>query len=154
MRTLVIDAELLVLLVVGIVSRSYISRHRRLHAYTEADFDVLKELVADFTDVVVTPNTLTEASNLLGYVNEPIRSHVFNAFKTFIQSVDEKYLESKLVSSQDEFIRLGLTDTALLCTAEADRVLVTADLDLYLAAATKEYKVLNFNHLREARGTV
>jgi hypothetical protein len=153
-RTLAIDAELLVLLVVGTASRAYLSKHRRLRAYSEADFDLLKDVITSYAEIVVTPNTLTEASNLLGYVNEPIRSQVFAVFKAFIENVEETYLESKTVSAQEEFIRLGLTDAALLGTNERGSVLITSDLDLYLAAADKEYEVLNFNHLREAGGTV
>ncbi|HEY5237460.1 MAG TPA: PIN domain-containing protein [Rhizomicrobium sp.] len=154
MRVVVIDSELLVLLVVGIASREYISRHRRLRAYTEADFDLLSDLISRYSEIIVTPNTLTEASNLLGYVNEPIKRHVFDVFRKFIGISGETYLESKLASERDEFVRLGLTDSVLLKASEGDRVLVTADLDLYLAACASEHHAVNFNHLREARKTV
>jgi hypothetical protein len=40
-QTLILDTNLLVLLVVGMTSRAYISRHKRLRAFLESDFDVL-----------------------------------------------------------------------------------------------------------------
>jgi len=154
MATLLIDSELLVLLIVGSASRAYISKHRRLRAYTEADFDLLQELISRYSDLVVTPNTLTEASNLLAYVGEPIKSRIFNVFGKFIGVVGERYLQSKELVEQEAFIRLGLTDAAFLAVGESGCVLVTSDLRLYLAASAKGQEAHNFNHLREARGTV
>ncbi|MGH9477535.1 MAG: hypothetical protein ACRD1C_14630, partial [Terriglobales bacterium] len=62
---LILDSNLLVLLTVGTASRAYISRHKRLQAYSEADFDLLVEVIAPVSKVMVTSNTLTETANLL-----------------------------------------------------------------------------------------
>ena len=56
---LFIDANLLVLLIVGSVGRHLIAKHRRLRAYTYEDFDILINLLDPFDRVFVTPNTLT-----------------------------------------------------------------------------------------------
>lgn len=61
-----IDANLLVLLVVGRVGSDLISKHRRLRAYTSEDYDVLNDLIGQVERMYVTPNTLMEASNLWG----------------------------------------------------------------------------------------
>ena len=66
-RALTIDAQLLVLLVVGLASPEFIGKHRRLNAYTSSRSDLLRDLMARHAVTVVTPNALTEASNLLGY---------------------------------------------------------------------------------------
>ena len=52
-------------------------------------------------------------------------------------------------SDNSSFVRLGLTDAALLEVITAETPLVTVDLDLYLAAVESgDARALNFTHLR------
>jgi hypothetical protein len=152
MRVLTIDTELLVLLIVGLASRRYISKHKRLKTYTELDFDLLQDVLLKFERIILMPNVLAETSNFLGYIDEPIRSEVFAAFRKFILAEQERYFKSATAVEQNEFLRLGLTDACLLLAAADDHVILTADLDLYLAACSKGHKAVNFTHLREAGG--
>ena len=152
MQTLLLDSHLLVLLVVGTTSRTYVAKHKRLRAYTEADFDLLCGLVRRYDQVVVTPHVLTEASNFLGYIGEPIKSEIFAVFRAIIQSTEERFVESESLSQYDEFISLGLTDAGLLDGGVNDATLLTSDLKLYLAAASKGHSTLNFHHVRERSG--
>ena len=69
-----VDANLLVLLVVGTVQRSLIGRHPRLKAYIADDFDVLVKLLDTGEKIYVTPNTLTETSNLLPFGKKELPS--------------------------------------------------------------------------------
>ena len=59
-----LDANLLILLAVGLTNRDYIGRHKRLTKYDATDLDVLSGLIAQFSSVVFTPHVLAEASNL------------------------------------------------------------------------------------------
>ena len=59
------DANLPVLLVAGAADPRIISRHKRLQAFGPEDSVLLRELVAEFRNVLATPDTLTEASNVL-----------------------------------------------------------------------------------------
>ena len=68
-----VDANLLVLLVAGSVDRRIIAKHRRLREFTEEDYEALMEFVGQANAVLVTPNTLTEASNLLAQHEDPER---------------------------------------------------------------------------------
>ena len=61
-----VDANLLVLFVVGSESPDLIPKHRRLKGYLAEDYDLLFLLLDEVDQVFVTPNTLTETSNLLG----------------------------------------------------------------------------------------
>ena len=45
-KAIVLDANILILLVVGSASVAYISSHKRLHAYAEDDFRLLTRLLA------------------------------------------------------------------------------------------------------------
>ena len=132
-----IDANLLVLLVVGSVGRELIPKHRRLQDYTAEDYDLLLATIGQVERVFVTPNILTEASNLLGQHGEPERSYLFEAFRSIIEDTVEIVVASEVASSNSEFIRLGLTDSALLEAVTEDIPLITVDAGLYSAVMEK-----------------
>jgi hypothetical protein len=149
MATVLLDSNLLVLLVAGMSSREYIGKHRRLRDYSEEDFDLLIEFIRPMSAMIVTPNILTETSNLLSGIGEPARSHIADTFRQLIGSLDERFVHSTRAVEQPEFPRLWLTDAAVLTELVNSHVLLTADLDLYLAAVQRGYTAVNFNHLRQ-----
>ena len=148
--TIILDANLLLLLVVGSADRSFIAKHKRLRSYTDEDFDLLLLLLSRVNGIIVTPNTLTETSNLAGYISDPARTVIYQMFRAIVQApaTAELSVESKLAVSGAEFVRLGLTDSVLLHLATGSHTLLTADVDLYLAATTRGLKAENFNHFR------
>jgi hypothetical protein len=149
-KTVALDTNLLVLLVVGLTNRNYIPVHGRLRAYTVADFDLLNELIGASAGVVVTPNTLTEASDLLRQkIREPARSEIAGVFQALIQKLHERYVSSVAASTREEFLRIGLADSALLEMGKEDVVILSADLDLCVAAEMAGYTAVNFNHERD-----
>ena len=146
-----IDANLLLLLVVGSVSQAAISRHRRLRtrAFTPEDYRILLNLIDRVDRVLVTPNTLAETSNLLGQHGEPERTRFFARLQAIIEVTEEVVVASAEASNNSVFVRLGLTDCALLEVANADTPVVTVDFDLYHAALMMAPdSAINFNHLR------
>ena len=146
---LFIDANLIVLLVVGLAGRELIAKHRRTKMFTVEDFDRLIRAISPVAELRVTPNTLTEASNLLGQHGEPQRSRLLLTLRTLIERSPEIVVASVDAARRDEFPRLGLTDAALLEVVSADAPLLTVDLDLYVAAlASGEVAAINFNHWR------
>ena len=146
-----IDANLLVLFVVGREDPALIAKHRRLEGYSTGDYVILLELIDKVDQVFVTPNTLTETSNLLGQHGEPERSRLFQRLRSIIQDSREVVVASAVATNNRAFERLGLTDAALLEVATADTPLLTVDFDLYIQAAlTKgEDTVVNFINYRE-----
>lgn len=144
-----IDASLLVLLVVGRVGRQLIQKHKRLKEYTGQDFDILLAMLAGVGQIFVTPNTLTETSNLLAQHGEPERSRFFAGLRYLIEHTHEIVVTSREASSNTDFNRLGLTDTVLLKAASSDTPIVTMDGRLYSAAvANNPDSAVNFNHHR------
>ena len=144
-----LDANLFVLLVVGSVGRDLIEKHRRLRGYTAEDYDILIDLINRVERVYVTPNTLTETSNLLAQHRDPERTRFFDTLRFIIHESEEIVIASAEASSNSAFNRLGLTDAALLEAVTPDTPLVTVDLKLYLAANARGQEVaLNFTHLR------
>lgn len=145
-----IDANLFVLLVVGSVGTGMIAKHRRLRGYSEEDYETLISLLDRVDRVFVTPNTLTETSNLLAQHADPERSRFFQKLQFVIHESEEVVVASAAASSNSEFKRLGLTDAALLEVASEETPLVTVDVDLYLAALAKgKETAVNFTHLRK-----
>lgn len=148
--SLLIDTNLLVLFVVGTAAKEYIAKHKKLTAFTVEDYDRLVKIIARASEVLVTPNTLTETSNLAAYINEPARSKVLDVLRTVIASASqERYVPSSVAAERKEFVRLGLADAALLEIAAKDVTLLTTDFDLYNTALKKGAQALNFNHLRD-----
>lgn len=143
-----IDANLLVLLVAGGVSTAIIPRHRRLAGYTIADYNALAALISRADRIFVTPNTLTEASNLLRQHREPERSRLMYGLAALIAESAEFVVASAQASANPHFAGLGLADAVLLEAVSAQTPLITVDLSLYLAAlAQDENAAFNFREL-------
>ena len=156
-----IDANLLVLLIVGTTGRHLIAKHKRLKSFLDGDYDRLIRWIARTRSpdtatrlttvgaVCVTPNTLTEASNLLAQHKEPERSRFFKTLRILIENSTETVVASADASRAAAFPRLGLTDAALLEVVSAETPLLTVDLDLYLAVAKRDHRAaVNFRHLQ------
>ena len=140
----VLDANLLVPLVVGATDRNLIRKNRRTRRFTPADYDRLLHLV-ERVRVFVTPNTLTEASNLL----QP-HERFAARLRTLIERSTEEVVGSAAAARNRDFPRLGLTDASLLEVVLPRRPLITVDLELYRAAFTGgEQRAYNSTHFQD-----
>jgi hypothetical protein len=144
----IIDSNLLTLLVVGTAARSYIAAHKRLAAYTVEDYDLLVGILGNASEVWVTPHVLAETSNLVGYAKEPARTKIYETLRKLAPVLEERQVRSGSSMERREFVRLGLTDCTMLDVNVESTVLLTADLDLYLAASAAGQEARNFHHLR------
>ena len=148
-----VDTNLFLLFVVGSENPDLIAKHRRLATYSAEDYNALRGLLGRAGVVFVTPNTLTETSNLLGQHGEPERSRLFHRFRAIIRASREMVIASAVAADNPYFEKLGLTDVALLEAATADVPLVTMDLELYLAGLAKGADtVVNFTAYRPGAG--
>jgi hypothetical protein len=150
---LAIDSQLLLLYLVGATARTYIARHKRLRAYTEDDFDLLLAQIEGIESLVLTPNTLSETSNLIDHIAEPARGEIYAVLRAVLALPEavERYVPSSVAARQRALPRLGLTDCALLDLCHEGTPLLTADLPLYLAAVSAGGAAVNFHHLRDAQ---
>lgn len=149
---ILLDANLLVLLVVGLASPSRISQHKRLRTFTAGDFELLQGILSRAPRIIVTPNVVTEVSNLAdGGFNGSARDRIYAVLRTLLTEMREIPIPSVQAAGHPDFIRLGLTDAALLdILATENATLLTVDLDLYLAALRQGHRAENFNHHIEA----
>ena len=148
-KGLFIDTNLLLLYVVGRTGRQYITKHRRLGGYSRDDYAILLNILNAEDAVYVTPNILTETSNLLSQHGEPERSLFMAMLRYIIQASQELYVASTDASTNREFLQLGLTDSALLEVVSEDTPLLTVDVELYIAALAKGNEAaINFTTFR------
>jgi len=145
-----IDANLLLLLVVGTASVELITKHKRNRTYSADDFRSLKKLLGDSPQLMVTPHVLTETSNLLCQIDEPARTLLLATLRLLIGELDERFVAAREASERREFLALGLTDAALLIVMGESAQLLTADLDLWAAALKAHLPAINFAHYRQA----
>lgn len=148
-----IDTNLLVLLVIGRWDKSRIGKHKRTKQFKESHFEVLMRLVLRMPCLFVTPNTLTEASNLL-LDERDLRP--MQTLRKLIEGSKEVVVSSQIAATNDRFVRFGLTDTVLLEEASSSKPLITDDLALYgVTSGAKGYRAAyNFNHLVHGALTV
>ena len=149
---ILIDSNLLLLLVVGWASRDYIGKHKRLSQYGKMDFDTLIRIIKGFDEVVVVAHALTETSNLICHVREPLKSILMDKMRMFVRETREAGVASLEGVDQPEFNALGLTDAVLLALSAPGRhappALLTHDRDLAIAAKMRGHRILNFEDFR------
>ena len=133
-KKIYIDTNLFILLVVGATRKDLIAKHRRLQRFDIKDYERLERVVTEIGHVSVTPNILTEASNILGERSEPEHSLISHKFISIIKEYEEVFVRSEAASYNRNFIRLGLTDAVLLEVVSRSSPLITVDLALYLEA--------------------
>lgn len=150
MRELLLDTNLLILVVVGSASESYIARHKNLSACGVGDFRRVTRFMQHAKELIFVPNVVTETFNLLRQVDEPLRTDLTRHFGALLKNAQEIYVASKEVVDRAEFPRLGLTDAVLMKLAETGADLLTAGLGLYLEAARSGLRVINYNHIRDS----
>jgi hypothetical protein len=145
----VVDANLMVLLVVGSASRDYKAKHKRLHGYTVEDFELLGLLIADSSDIVLLPHVLVEVSSLARQIDNPARARIQTVMRTLIATATELPIPSASGAQRDEFNELGLTDAVILhlCSLSLNGIrptLVTTDTDLADSALSLGYSVIDY----------
>jgi hypothetical protein len=148
-RGILVDTNILLLLLVGLFDRKQISRFKRTSQFTEADYDLLVALLANFQRIVTSPNILTEVSNLSGQFKDPSSAAYFGHFAASIAEFDERYIVSGTASQMPQFSQLGLTDCGILHLAKDRYVVLTDDTLLYLFSQDAGIDVINFNYIRE-----
>ncbi|CDO35842.1 PIN domain-containing protein [Novosphingobium sp. KN65.2] len=150
MSRILIDANLLCLIVAGFSAPKAIGRHKRLKAYGVEDFERVRELITPFDKVITCPHILTETSNLLANTNDVEKRDLLEGLKVLLQNMEEVRPPSLLACDHQAYHRLGLTDAVLLSMELSGAPLLTADLDLMLAASKEGRKAINYNWYRDA----
>ncbi len=156
--SVILDSNLFVLLVVGSVDRSSITKNKRTDVFDERCFDFIVNLISNKTKLIVTTGILTEVSNLLipGRAKEgrtSTRYLVVDQYRRNLVSLVQDHIHADasaiMVLDDAEFNRLGYCDMSILKVIDDATVVVSVDLDLINQAESRGIASINFNHLRE-----
>jgi hypothetical protein len=142
-----VDANLLVLLLVGAVNKQRIPNFKRTQNFTINDFDLLTRLIDYFGKIIATPHVLSQASDLADLRDKEGRA-IRQKFKLVVEQIEESYDPSRALVADPIFERLGLADAAIATVCSRQILVLTADVELQLAVQQRGWDALNFNHVR------
>ena len=130
---------------------------KRLEKYAFEDAQLLADYVRYFSRILTTPHILAETSNLAAQVlTGRKKADFFNQmFPLCCRDSQDALHQCEMKSGsvdQAIFVRLGLTDASLVAAIDVNKLLLTDDLDLHLAAIDKGASSINFTHMLEAAG--
>jgi hypothetical protein len=150
-KGVLVDTNLLVLFLVGLVNKRRIPEFKRTRNFTIEDFDLLERLIAWFGKLVATPHVLSQVSDLTD-LNGKDRDKISERFKRLVeQRIEEYYDRSSLLVADPIFGTHGLTDTAVATICFRGTLVLTADVRLQVALQERNADALNFNHVRTLR---
>jgi hypothetical protein len=146
-KGVLVDTNLLVLFLVGTVSRHRILNFKRTGDFTIEDFDLLVRLIDWFGKLIATPHVLSQVSDLTDLTGNEL-TKIRELFKVLVETIEESYDASRLLVSDPAFKRLGLTDAAIATVCCRGVLVLTADAQLHVALQERGIDALNFNHIR------
>ena len=71
-KKLILDANLLLVLLIGIFNVGWLGKFKRVVGYSGQDYDLLVQFLAAFPTLLTTPHILAEVSNLAGGLPETV----------------------------------------------------------------------------------
>lgn len=153
-----LDTNVLLLFIFAVYQPSKIGL-KRLDKYVKEDGDLIKNYVNNFSRIITTPHILAETSNLARQISKDkhwveLATKLYPLFCTAQQDALIQLNINEYTVDAELFEKLGLTDAYIASTTVNEQLLLTDDLDLYLAALSRESDAINFTHMREAAGTV
>lgn len=150
-KDVIIDSNLLLLLLIGNYNKSLIGK-KWTSKYTIEDFLKLKKLISRFSRIIVTPQILSEISNLAkNQVGE-------NFFKLFLENnikilldSHEEHTHKQIILENNKVFTLGITDAGIIETCKKTKnLLITEDFALSKIVESLSLPVLRFRVIIQA----
>ena len=151
-KGLALDANLFVVLIVGLTERAKVGIHRRTSGYYPDDFDLIFKMCKTASTLQTTPHVLAEVSNLLDTGKKPFFDKEVIRFMELCDTTQETWGEARKLCRMPEFQYLGLADAALCKLAEAGFAVATADWKLANSLQKRNLPAINFHHIRPHLG--
>jgi hypothetical protein len=144
-----LDANLLLLFVVGLVDRERVGRIGRTDQFDGEAFDLLVDLVGRYRYAVTTPHVLTEVSDLLCKgANEPLATTLREGLHAVVQRTDERFVTARKLGRDSLAQPYGIADSAVIEAAQRGCTVLTVDLPLFNELQRRGLTAANFNHIR------
>lgn len=142
-KGILIDTNLVLLYLVGSLDTLLIRDFSRTSMFTEKDFDCISKFINYFDHKIVTPNILTEVSDLLDN-----RRDLQIFLSGYIGIAEEKFIESKEVCQEPRFTYFGLADMATLLAAKDSYLVFTDDRPLFGYLINSGIDAVNLDQVR------
>jgi rRNA-processing protein FCF1 len=149
-QSVIVDANLFLLLAVGLHDPRAIKNMKRLSNFTVDDFELLRAFLNSSSRLVTTAHVLTEVSNLAGSTSGHLKDMIFVQLSSLIEIFEEKTSPAKEICRQIEFQRFGLTDAALSQLLPG-AVLLTEDGRLAHYLQSKSLRAMTLSDVRHLR---
>lgn len=131
-QSVILDANLLVVLFVGLWGPSLVGKRATGDEYRAHDFLYLSQLVARAKSWIVTPHLLTEADDRLDRLAAPGPTECRKLVALFLEPACEQRPKSIRLVREPVYPRIGLADSAIVRVATKHRCSVfTSDRELY-----------------------
>ena len=144
MSSVIIDANILTLLMVGMINPRNICKHKRTSIYNEDDYKMLLHMISEYDQIYTCPNIITEVDNLLNNMTGEYHEKYITNIKNLIEESQEKYMESKSIIKDWHFDAVGLTDSIILLIAKTTDLLISGDSELCDYAKSLNIKTFDF----------
>lgn len=154
-RRVLLDANLLLLLLIGSIDRSLFDTNKRIRKYSAREFFLLNECLREAKVLMTTGHVNSQASDLgAGSLTGQYRQTFLDLLRAMhenntalLMTADE--VHQPILSLNASVLReLGVADAGLInATRESSGVLFTDDLPLYLMAQRHGVEAVNFSHL-------
>lgn len=157
-KGLVIDANLLVLLLVGRYKKSFIRGCQLTSDYSENDYEFIERLIAyTKASIIVTPHVLAEISNLT--FDKMLRGKELEAYfvhaLSAIRIAKERFIDKDRIILHDKLLTFGFADIANVEIAkEFGYAVLTEDGELFGYLANLKYPVLNLAMMASSMRTL
>jgi hypothetical protein len=149
-KSLILDTNLLVLLVLGSVDRERIPDGKRTQEYTVSDWDNLIQFISVFDQIVVSPYILAETSNLADVYTGDMKKLPFLELKNWMEKDEfvEKFIPAKTIVESRFFTQYGLTDACVIEMADDYTAILTNDGPLANHARAEGKEVFTIQDIR------
>jgi hypothetical protein len=148
---LIVDTNLLIVLVVAMCGPEYVGRAKRTERYTKEDAALLGSIVSRYDGVLVTPQILTEVSNLSGQITGKLFWQVRDALELLVPQWAEHAESSADLVGDSTFRKFGVTDAAIRRASGRASAVLSDDLPLCDALGRQGITVINFATERAQR---
>lgn len=145
-KLITLDCNVLLLLIIGSVDKKHINRFKRTSMFDESHYDLLTKLISN-SQILLTPNVVTEASNLLESYTFDKQKIGLQFLKKICQNIPESYEQSIKLVDLDVFNDYGLSDSSVFNLCKVGAIAITVDLNLYISLVSSNLQAVNFNHL-------
>jgi hypothetical protein len=147
----VVDANLLLLLLVGEWSIAHVETFRRTRShFVAADFARLGDLLHPLDRLVTTVHILTEVSNLASQTEGREKAGLYRVLAGGFSRLEVRDVPLPTLLAMPEFFKYGLTDAALVELARRGHLILTIDFPLSNYVQSLGLAAINYTTLSVA----